>query len=486
MAEYPLPTPIQMPEPSLRRQVRRGLRTGGRLARRAGPVLVRQAVTRHRDPAAVAAAMRIACEELGATYVKFGQLVASAPGVVGDNVAEEFRNLLDRGPGVPFPRVKRTIERELDRPLAELYREFDPRPVAAASIAVVHRAVLHSGEVVAVKVLRPGIAETVSSDLDLMEPVMRFLAEQGSDQAAVLYNYLIGLRAQIAEELDLRNEALAMEYFRDLFQFFRLDKLAIPVVYPSHSSRRVITMEFFDGVPIDDLARIEAIGMEPRPYVEELLRAWILSGLLASVFHADIHAGNLILLPEGKLGMVDWGIVARLDDGTRDVMQGLVEASLGDETAWERITDFMNVLQGGALQEGLGLSDHEVYLLVRNMLEPVLTQPIRDVSMAILFAGSDDMVRLARGKAPEHRGIMDRIRMNRRVAKTNREAIRNGFVESPFRRANFLAAKQLVYLERYARMYMPDQAILGDHPFLEQVMERIRTQAAERSVAASN
>ena len=302
MAEYPLPTPIQMPEPSLRRQVRRGLRTGGRLARRAGPVLVRQAVTRHRDPAAVAAAMRIACEELGATYVKFGQLVASAPGVVGDNVAEEFRNLLDRGPGVPFPRVKRIIERELGRPLAELYREFDPKPVAAASIAVVHRAVLHSGEVVAVKVLRPGIAETVSSDLDLMEPVMRFLAEQGSDQAAVLYNYLIGLRAQIAEELDLRNEALAMEYFRDLFQFFQLDKLAIPVVYPSHSSRRVITMEFFDGVPIDDLARIEAIGMEPRPYVEELLRAWILSGLLASVFHADIHAGNLILLPEGKLG----------------------------------------------------------------------------------------------------------------------------------------------------------------------------------------
>ena len=140
-------------------------------------------------------------------------------------------------------------------------------------------------------------------------------------------------------------------------------------------------MEYFDGAPIDDLSSIEAMGLHPRPFVEELLQAWILCGLLDNVFHADIHAGNLILLPEGQLGMVDWGIVARLDESTRDVMQGLVEASLGDESAWERIAVFMNELQGGALQSGLGLTDHEVYLLVRNMMEPVLTRPLSEVSM---------------------------------------------------------------------------------------------------------
>ena len=179
------------------------------MTRRLAPVLARQALARKIDKGALAAAMRIACEELGATYVKFGQLVASAPGVVGEEVADEFRNLLDRGPGVPFDQVRRIIELELGRPMRDLFREFDEKPVAAASIAVVHRAVLHSGEIVAVKVLRPGIASTVSADLDLMGPVIRFLAEQGSDQAAVLHNYLVGLRSQISEELDLRNEALA-------------------------------------------------------------------------------------------------------------------------------------------------------------------------------------------------------------------------------------------------------------------------------------
>lgn len=448
------------------------------MTRRLAPIIARQAFARKMDKAALAAAMRVACEELGATYVKFGQLVASAPGVVGEEVADEFRNLLDRGPGVPFGQVRRIIEHELGRPMRDLFREFDQTPVAAASIAVVHRAVLHSGETVAVKVLRPGIANTVSADLDLMGPVIRFLAEQGSDQAAVLHNYLVGLRRQISEELDLRNEALAMEYFRDLFHYFSLERLAVPKVYFEHSGRRVLTMEYFDGAPIDDLSKIEAMGLQPRPFVEELLRAWILCGLLDNVFHADIHAGNLILLPEGRLGMVDWGIVARLDESTRDVMQGLVEASLGDESAWERIAVFMNELQGGALQSGLGLTDHEVYLLVRNMMEPVLSRPLREVSMAILFAGSDEMVRLARGSAPAPRSLVERFQANRRVAKTNREVIRNGFVESPFRQANFLAAKQLVYLERYARMYMPEQAILGDHPFLERVMERIREKQA--------
>lgn len=474
MEPYPLPVPIRMPVPSARRRIRRSAETSARMARRVTPVLVHQAATRRVDRAEIAHAVRLVCEELGATYVKFGQLVASAPGVVGEDVSAEFRHLLDRGPRVPFSQVRRILEHELGRPYSEVFSAFDETPVAAASIATVHRARLHSGETVAVKVLRPGIANTVASDLDLMDPIIRVLAEQGSDQAAVLHNYLVGLRAQVAEELDLRNEAKAMEYFRDLFKSFHLDLLAIPRVYDEFSGRRVLVMEFFDGAPIDDLSAIEGMGLNPRPFVNQLLQAWILSGLLASVFHGDIHAGNLLLLPKGRLGMVDWGIVARLDPATRGVMQGLVEASLGDDEAWARIATFMNELQGGALQAGLGLSDLEIYHLVRNMMEPVLTKPLSEVSMSILFAGSDEMLTLARGTPPGKRGIRERYHLNRMAAATNRAAIRNGFTESPFRRANFLAAKQLVYLEKYARMYMPEVAILGDHPFLRSVIDRIK------------
>jgi predicted unusual protein kinase regulating ubiquinone biosynthesis (AarF/ABC1/UbiB family) len=232
-------------------------------------------------------------------------------------------------------------------------------------------------------------------------------------------------------------------------------------------------MEYFPGVPIDDLSAIEAFGYNPRDYVVDLLRAWVLSGLLATVFHGDIHAGNLLVMPDGRLGMLDWGIVAQLDPDTHDFMRSLVEATLGEEAAWRRMSRGIMALQGDALQEGLGLNDAEIDTMVRAMLEPVLTLPVSQVSMSTLFSGGDEMVRLATGQAPPNRSLKERYQLNRRVAEMNKRAILSGFAESPFRRATFLAAKQLVYLERYARIYMPDRGILGDTEFLQTVIDRM-------------
>ena len=402
--------------------------------------------------------------------MKFGQFIASAPAAVGEDVAKEFRSCLDTGPPVAFTDVRAIIEHDIGRPLRDIFARFEETPFAAASMSVVFDAQLHDGRRVAVKVLRPGIGRIVAADLAILQPLVRFLARQGSDTASTLLNYLIGLQEQIREELDLRNEAEAMGQFAAAFKAADLPLLVVPDVYHELTSRRVLTMEFLDGVPIDDLTQIAALERDPRPLVVELLHAWLVTGVRFGAFHADIHAGNLLLLADGRLGVIDWGIVARLDADMHLLFRRLVEAGLGIESAWGDIVAHVLRVQGSSLRDGLGLSDAQVAQLVRAMLEPVLTRPVGEGSMAVLFGSSDELIRLATGETPPRRTARDRFNIWSKARRSNRIAIELGVGETNFRRANFLAAKQLIYLERYWKIYLADEAILGDHAFLERLL----------------
>jgi predicted unusual protein kinase regulating ubiquinone biosynthesis (AarF/ABC1/UbiB family) len=463
-----------MPPPGCGLRAKRLARPGAVLTRQLSPALARVVLRRQPRNTALSRAGRRACEDLGATYVKFAQLVASAPAVVGPEVADEFRGTLDRGPGVPFADVRRIFRQQVGQDIETAFASFERKPFAAASMAVVHRATLHDGSKVAVKVLRPGLGRVVSADLGLMIPFFRGLARLGSAPAFQLVAYLDGLRDQIGEELDLRNEARSMEHFRGIFEQFNLDLLVVPRVYHHLTAEHVITMEYLDGVPIDDLSMVEQLGLDPKLLIRELLRAWVLTAVHTGTFHADIHAGNLLAMPDGRLGMLDWGIVAQLDPETQLLMQKLVEASLGDESAWETITGTLIKVQGVTLREGLGLSDEEIHRVVRAMMEPVLTLPLRDVSMASLFAGPDEVYRLAGREVAPKRGFRQRLRSVRETARAHRIAFEDGYHENSFQRSNFLSSKQLIYLERYGRMYVPEHAILGDTEFLETVVEGIR------------
>ncbi|NLH68159.1 MAG: AarF/ABC1/UbiB kinase family protein, partial [Candidatus Microthrix parvicella] len=264
----------RLPATTVAERTRRAAAMGAVVARRFGPVLAHGARHRQVNTHDWVPALRHTFEDLGTTFLKFGQLVGSAPGVFGEGVAAEFRSCLDTGPAVPADEVRALIEDQLGRSLEDAFATFDPEPIGRASIAVVHRATTHEGDEVAVKVLRPGVDRRVAVDLDLLQPLLAKVVEFTGEQAAVsMLQQFDGFRLQLGEELDLRNEARAMDHFRDLLGVVDLPMVTVPLVYPNLSNGRVLTMEFIDGVPVDDLATIDGYGTDAGAVVQQVVQA---------------------------------------------------------------------------------------------------------------------------------------------------------------------------------------------------------------------
>jgi predicted unusual protein kinase regulating ubiquinone biosynthesis (AarF/ABC1/UbiB family) len=461
----PLPTPDGR---DLRRRARQVVATA---VRTLGAPLARRALRRPAGPQPFARPLRQLFESLGVTFVKFGQLVASSPGVFGDAVADEFRSCLDTGPAVPLDEVRTAIATTLGRPLDDVFARFDDTPIGRASMAVVHRAALRDGREVAVKVLRPGIETTVATDLRLMGPLLDVLAFRvGIPEAGQLVRMLDGFREQLTEELDLRNEARAMEHHRELAQALRLDRIVVPAPYSALSGQRVLVMDFLDGVPIDDLAGMARLGLDARPLLEQLVRAWFITALRDGTFHADAHAGNILVLRDGRVGVVDWGIVGRLDARTLRFLRRMVEGALGDERAWDDIADELLASYGPALIDGLGLDRAGLAAFARGIVEPMLTRPLGEVSHGKFLAAWQGNVGEAEGRPrerPTWRTILARLKRQRAL---HVGVARHGGRGTDFDRGTFLLAKQLLYFERYGKMFLGDTSLLADRRFFEDLL----------------
>jgi aarF domain-containing kinase len=465
-----------LPRTSRRQLVARGTEIAESAARRLSPLFFRQAIHLRRTrrlrllpPPVVARQFRLVCEDLGGTFMKFGQLVASSPGLFGDAVAEEFRACLDTGPAVEFADVRACIESDLGMELGEAFSELDPAPIGRASIAVVYRGRLKDGREVAVKVLRPRIDSSVAADLRLMVPLAELIARETGEQiAGSVLQLLDGLGQQVGEELDLRNEARALEHFRRLAAEARLDRIVVPEPYPALSGPNVLTMELLHGVAIDDLAKAAELGHDPAPLVEDVVRAFLTTTVRWGAFHGDLHAGNMLLLRDGRLGIIDWGIVGRLDPDTHRFVVRLLDAVLGDEAAWPEVTAHLTRVYGRAIQVGLGLSDEDLTRFLRGIVEPALTRPFGEVSLAAMLEAPLVQAAKARGAQAHRRrrpvrSALVRLRANRRMRRIADEA---GGLMSEFTRGTFLLAKQFMYFERYGKLFLSDRPILADRAFL--------------------
>jgi ubiquinone biosynthesis protein len=254
-------------------------------------------------------------EELGPSFIKLGQLMSTRADIFPPEYIEEFTKLQDQVPPVPFSDIRGVIEQELRRPLEEIFEEFTPKSMAAASVAQVHLAKLFTGEAVAVKVIRPDIDKEIRKDIRLMYLVAK-RAENVSEIARVIgaVNLVKEFERVIFKELDMFIEAGNIDKFANNFKAD--DEIYIPKVYWDHTTKSVLTMEHIPGIKMDQVDVIRAHDMDPKNVAMIGLRSFSRQLMEFGFFHADPHSGNTIVMFDGRVSLVDFGITGYLDDET--------------------------------------------------------------------------------------------------------------------------------------------------------------------------
>ncbi|HEV8180568.1 MAG TPA: AarF/ABC1/UbiB kinase family protein [Gaiellaceae bacterium] len=267
--------------------------------------------------------LREVLDELGPTFVKFGQLLSTRPDVVPPDIVVELRGLQDDVRPFPFEQAERVIEEELGNTLERLFLEFDPVPVAAASIGQVHRATLPNGRRVAVKVQRPGAPEKIEADLGLLYQAARLAKERIRAFDFVDTRQLVDEFARsIRQELDYRLEGRNAQTFHR--NFAGHPHVRVPKVYWQYTRARVLTLEWIDGIQLADLDLVAMTLEERRDVAYLMTEAWMTMIFRHGFFHGDPHPANILISPEaGVIGLVDFGAVGTLTDDDMSKLTGL-------------------------------------------------------------------------------------------------------------------------------------------------------------------
>lgn len=262
---------------------------------------------------------------MGGLIVKLGQFLSVRIDLLPKEYIDELSRLQDALPGLPAEQIIRVIEAELHRPLAQIYRTFDRLPVAAASLGQVHRATLPDGTPVAVKVLRPGIEKVVATDLTSLRAILRLFDRFFHLSRMIDLDVLeADFTATFTNELDYALEGRHAETFqRNLLWDMHVD---IPQIFWERSSHRVLTMEYMDGVRIDDLAAIDAFGIDRHELAVNLAGVFFHMVLTDGFFHADPHPGNVFVRRDGVIQLIDFGMVGTVTDADRARYADLVMA----------------------------------------------------------------------------------------------------------------------------------------------------------------
>lgn len=342
--------------------------------------------------------IRYGCEELGPTFVKFGQMASLRPDLVPPGLITELSKLQDDVAPIAISEITLVIEQSTGKPLKETFTVFDETPVAAASISQVHRGVLAAdGRIVSIKVQRPGIKSKMRADLD----ILAILAEQLHDRVEELNSFdlpnLVRLiKKTLLHELDFRTEARYMKIARN--QAGEGADVYIPEVYEAYSSEHLLVMEFIEGAKLKDFKR-ESIA-EPELLARQGLVAAIDQILKHGFFHADPHPGNVLITPDGRMCLIDWGMTGRLSERDRQQVIGLLQAVL--EKDGEAIVHVL--LRIGHTESVIDQRALERDLL--NILDIHYAVPIQDMNIGQLLMAIMDLLRTYRLRLPPNLVIM--------------------------------------------------------------------------------
>ncbi len=318
--------------------------------------------------------LRQSFEELGPTFVKLGQLLSTRSDLLPESYIEEFTKLQDDVHPLEFEVVKKVVERELGKKLEEAYAEFNEKPLASASIGQVHEATLPTGEKVVVKIQRPEIERVIKNDISLLA----FLA--GLLEKYIPETRIVGPRVIVDEffrtlsyELDYVIEANNIIKISE--NMASISEVVIPKVYKSHSTSKILTLEKFEGIRVNNIKTLDSAGIDRKLIVAIGARAFFKSILIDGLFHGDLHGGNLFVLPGNRLGVIDFGIVGRLSERSREVLANMVMSLLTE--------DYENLCYQYADLGASGPSiDFDGFQReVRNTLSPYMGLPLNEMNI---------------------------------------------------------------------------------------------------------
>ena len=337
---------------------------------------------------------RLLLERLGPTFIKLGQMLSTRPDLISEEFAAELGSLRDSAPPVPIESVRQLIVSELGAPPEEVFATFDAEPIASASIGQVHRATERgTGELLAVKVQRPGVQEVIKADIVVLHDLVGTLERLfKSVESLDLEGAVDEFGRMILREIDYTVEGRNIERFRT--NMATVEGVVLPKVHWALSSRKVLTMDFMDGTSLDDAEAIKRAGIDPKRLTGIIGKAYIKQIFVDGFFHADPHQGNLFVMPDGKVGFIDFGAIGYLDDATRELVTdlylaiikgdahraavALVDVTIAPERTLDMATlewglrDFIdyNVLKHDRVRMDKGMNQSIVAVSLRNGLHP--------------------------------------------------------------------------------------------------------------------
>ncbi len=259
--------------------------------------------------------------DLGPAFIKAGQALSTRPDIIPQVVLEELAQLQDQLPGFESKLAMACIEKDLNAPIENIFKSLDKNPISAASLGQVHQGYLLNGNKVAVKVQRPGLREQITLDLYIVRNIANWINKNIGLIRSDLVALIDELGKRVFEEMDYLNEANNAEKFKKLHEHNK--KIAVPKIYREETSRRVLTMEWIDGVKLTNLEAVKALGIDPNEMIDVGVNCSLQQLLEHGFFHADPHPGNLLALPDGRLCYLDFGMMSEV---TIESRTGLIQA----------------------------------------------------------------------------------------------------------------------------------------------------------------
>lgn len=369
---------------------------------------------------------------MGPTYVKLGQLIASSPGVFPETLSNEFRTLLDRVPPAPSQLIRQTVREQLGADPATIFATFDEHPFASASIAQVHHATLKSGERVVVKIQRPKIRTRLAADVRIIGRLARLIVKTDLGRATNAIEVVEDFEQNLNEELDFAAEGHAMEqWIASLADTEYGDKVRVPKVFWEYTTERVLTMEYVQGIRIDNITELAAAGFDGVALVKAIVYSLFETGFHKGLFHGDLHAGNLLVDSDGRIVFLDFGIVGRIDDRSRKIFTEIMVDLFvkNDHAAVAR-----GIYKLGAIGDRGKVADSTTAAKTISNF----TSPLQQSKLSAIEYGQ----------------------LGKQLAVLAKE------YDVRLPRELVLISKQLLYVERYMKLLAPDWALLADPSFI--------------------